>query len=371
MKIIKTQTVPAPGSRFCWGPQDKVEITPPPKKSARILKVKYNQNHDESGRFASSDSSGGPANGDGVSADAPHGVNLNGKPRKPGDPGLGFTADQMPGAGKGVTDYTPVDPNGKDTQQQFVMRNPDGSIQRDANGEPVYTPERQALHDQIVNYFMATGATPVDAANRTAVILGGGSASGKSSLDASQAPDKSNAVTINADDIRAQLPEYIAMKGNLNAANFSHEEASDITKQLQAVAQAGERNIVLDGTGNSTLAKLSGKIDSMTRAGYNVSGVYVTTSVAIAKERAYSRFQKTGRGVMDHILEGNHQSVSEIFPHIVASGKFSTTKLYDTTNSTNTNRNSELIASATGNHLTIHNAAAYRTFLDKAKGGGP
>ena len=60
-------------------------------------------------------------------------------------------------------------------------------------------------------------------------ILGGGPASGKSSLHGVVAADT---VTVNVDDVRAQLPEYKAMiaAGKTNASAFTHEEANDVGK---------------------------------------------------------------------------------------------------------------------------------------------
>lgn len=65
--------------------------------------------------------------------------------------------------------------------------------------------------------------------------MGGGPASGKSTMmDAVPAHD---AAVVNADDVKARLPEYVGKVG----ASFTHEESSYIAKR--AVAEAFRRRI--------------------------------------------------------------------------------------------------------------------------------
>ncbi len=125
-----------------------------------------------------------------------------------------------------------------------------------------FTADRQALHDRIVSNALA-GSTPVE--NPHMVMMGGGPASGKTAMVDSGAvrlPD--NAVSINPDDIKNQIPEVQAMQaaGETNWAALSHEESAYVGARVQAAAYETSRNVISDTTGDSSIDKLSGKIDA-------------------------------------------------------------------------------------------------------------
>lgn len=238
-------------------------------------------------------------------------------------------------------------PAGLDTMQQYT--NPDGS----------WAPERQALHEEIINKFFQ-GRTSVD--NPVSVILGGGPASGKSTLLNSGLVDiDPNHVLASGDDIKPFLPEY--KSGEYASAAFVHEESSVISKEIASRAARGGYNVVMDGTGDNSLGALSKKISSMTTKGQTVKGIYVTCDVDTAIARNVARAKATGRDVPEAVLRSTHAAVSKIFPEIVNAGLFDNLELYDTSSG-----KAILIAKAAGKTLTVHDWPAYATFLNRASG---
>lgn len=233
----------------------------------------------------------------------------------------------------------------------------------DGKGGTTFTAERQALHEEIINKALE-GVPKSD--DPTLHLLGGGPASGKSTMLSSgrvDVPVGREAVQINADDVKEQIPDYAAMvkSGDPRAAMFSHEESSYVAKEIQARAYANGQNVVLDGTGNSSIESLQGKIDTAHSYGYKVVGNYATVPSDIAVERANSRAARTGRVVPESVVREIHASVSTVFPQ--AASQFDKVNLWD-----NTGRSPVLLATGGGGKLDITDPAGYQAFLDKAKG---
>jgi predicted ABC-type ATPase len=230
----------------------------------------------------------------------------------------------------------------------------------DGKGGYQFTAERQALHDQII----ANALKDVPKSdNPTLHMLGGGPASGKSTMLGSgkvDVPQGTAAVQVNADDVKEQLPEYAAMvaAGDPRAAMYAHEESSYLAKEIQAQAYAGGHDIVLDGTGNSSVESLQGKIDAARANGYQVVANYATVPTNVAVERANARAEKTGRVVPESVVREIHASVSSVFPQ--AAGSFDKVNLWD-----NTGRTPVLLATGGGGSLTVMDQGGYQAFLDK------
>lgn len=245
----------------------------------------------------------------------------------------------------------------------------------DGKGGYKLTPERQALHDQIIAKALA--GVPVSS-NPTVTMLGGGPAAGKSvatenptlgipktsdSSDVKSGAAQPTAVLVNADLVKEQLPEYQAM-----GASGVHEESSLIAKEIYAQALAHHQDVVYDGTGNSSMESLQGKIDAGRDAGYTVNGVYVTCPTDLAWDRAQARADKTGREVPEGMLRETHANVSGILPE--AAPLFDSTVLVDSTKGAVDEQgrtSGEIIASGSlGQDLSVHNPEAYSEFLAKA-----
>ena len=235
-----------------------------------------------------------------------------------------------------------ANPNGIDTMSQY--QNVDGT----------WTPERQALHDKIKAKFFY-GRTPVK--DPVSYIMGGGPASGKSTLVNSGLVDlPENMVLAAGDDIKSLLPEY-----NGSNAPFVHEESSYLSKEIAKEAANNGYNLLLDGTGDSGIRALTDKVATMRSSGQKVHGIYVTVDIKTAVERSVSRAKATGRYMPESVLRANHKAVSSIFPDIIKSGILDSMKLFSTSGGTPT-----MIASAEGADLTIHDSQGYQAFLDKA-----
>lgn len=246
--------------------------------------------------------------------------------------------------------YPPHDSEGKFTNVRHS----------DAKGR--WTPERKELHDELVAEVRSK-AKP--SAKPEFLLMGGGPASGKSSAIGSGAiklpPDHA---LVNADDFKAMLPEYKAMvkHGDERSAGYTHEESSLLTKRTLAESFAAKENVVLDGTGTSSLAAVAQKSKQARDAGFTVNGEYVTCSTETALARAQARGEKTGRFVNPNIIKATHHSVSQVFPAAIAAGLYDTAKLFDTEDGTPV-----LVASAVGTKLTIHHPDKWAAFLAKGK----
>ena len=178
-----------------------------------------------------------------------------------------------------------------------------------------FTPEREKLHREIIGSFLA-GVTKPEGTPEFR-MMGGGPAAGKSRMTQLHPELEENSVLVNADEVKALLPEYnelISAGEAGKAARFVHEESSYVTKLLTAEAIGRGFNILLDGTGDSSLAKLRGKIADARASGYVVDGYYVTVDTEIAVQRSNARALKTGRHVPESIIRNTHQSVSAILP---------------------------------------------------------
>jgi predicted ABC-type ATPase len=236
------------------------------------------------------------------------------------------------------------------------------------DGRGGYEPseERAYLHQQIIN--QVTEGVP-QSSDPTFYMLGGGPASGKSTFlksGVTDTPDKANAVHVNADDIKAMLPENPRMVNGgdadfFNAASFSHEESSMLAKRVQDRAIENKQNIVLDGTGDSAINKLASKVESARQNGYKVNGVYVTVPTEVAWSRSVQRaLGASKRYVPKAVVEETHKAVSGTLRQAVEGGLFDKISLWDNTGSA-----PKLVGSGSGNEFMISDSDAWQAFLAK------
>jgi predicted ABC-type ATPase len=167
------------------------------------------------------------------------------------------------------------------------------------------------------------------------VFMGGGPASGKSSLtntDTIVLPDRH--VLVNADEAKDMIPEYVQIidqRGDwsVNAAAYVHEESSYMGKQLMSEALDGSNNIVLDGTGDSSYAKLQKKVAEARASSTRVTAEYVTIETEEAVARSAARGARSGRRVPEQVIRDTHAGVSEVFPQAAADDLFDEIRLWD------------------------------------------
>lgn len=229
-------------------------------------------------------------------------------------------------------------------------------IIKKADGTYGFTPEREALHDQLVSEALA-GVPRSE--NPTVVFLGGGAASGKSTAIAGSGIDiNEKHVTINPDDVKKKLPEY-KQKSPAEAAAFTHEESSYVSKRIQAAAVQGQKDIVVDAVGDTSAANMNKKIDAAKAKGYRTVGTYVTIPTAEAQARAAARGVKEGRVVPPDVVAAGHRGVSNTFPQIMT--RFDEVSLFNN----EIRGNLRLIGSGKNGTFNVEDEGLWSDFLAK------
>ena len=190
--------------------------------------------------------------------------------------------------------------------------------------------ERGELHQKILEDLFKD-AYPVTSGNPTFYMMGGGPASGKSSvIKAGNITLPKNIIAVDSDAIKARLPDYQSMVAAKNpmAASFVHEESSALAKRAMEIAQKNGYNSMLDGTGDGSIPSLMKKINQARTGGSQVVGYYVTCPTEEAVRRSAARAAKTGRVVMNDVITSTHKKVSQIMPECAQ--YFDRVELFDT-----------------------------------------
>lgn len=209
-----------------------------------------------------------------------------------------------------VSDMPPKDENGKlkidhksiERLTNYVISLPQTKSMyfNEATGQ--YSPERKRLHAEIINSYK-NDVVCITEGKPIAILMGGSPASGKSSFLRKYSPYllQDEILRVDADDIRAKLPEY---KG-YNATQ-THLETKDIVNTLISDRVIGipcDFDLIYDGTMNSIKSYLP-LIDTLKKRGYLIFIVYmdkVPKDVVI--DRILKRYQKTGRFVPLEVVE--------------------------------------------------------------------
>lgn len=272
-----------------------------------------------------------------------------------------------------VTDPTPPTPSETAAQVRDRNRaarqptraiNPQGQTTAErhtAGGDgKTWSPERVVLHEEIVEDALR-GVPEVD--SPTLYLMGGGPASGKSSLIRKGVVKHPAHVLANPDEFKADLPEYregVAAKDSGIAA-ATHDESSYLNKRVMSEAASRNKNVVWDGTGDSTFENLKGRIDVFRKRGYSVRADYATISTEEALRREALRAASSGRQVPRSVVVSTHANVSKVFPEAVRKGLFDEVNLWD-----NSGTDPVLIASGRGTRLTVYDETRYAAFIAKA-----
>ncbi len=164
------------------------------------------------------------------------------------------------------------------------------------------TRDRKIWRDDVVDGFFV-GVTPAQGRKPVAYVMGGGGAAGKGTLlNKTLIPqglvNDSNAVHLDPDDVKKEIPEYneLIAKGDSRAASVVHEESSGLAKRVLANAMNGKYDLVYDVTlGNKD--KGTKTLQALKDAGYEVRLFGVTVEPALAVARADKRARGNGRYV--------------------------------------------------------------------------
>lgn len=303
-----------------------------PKRIAKTFNEiieKYNPYHGKDGRFAS-------ANG-------------------------GFTTyTGKPGRSYGETDTSDAFAEGKNSLSAFM----------DKNGK--LTKERENLHKQIIDDLLK-GKVPVEG-QATMTMLGGGPASGKSSV---MNPDTSNdkhAVTVDPDAFKQLLPGYKEMAAkDSKAASYYHEESSALAKRFAEVACKENYNVVYDGTGDGSPKSVQKKIDAAKANGYKTVAKYVTIDTDEAVKRNQARYDdavaagKTPRLVPESYVRSCHAKVTDI--SVTKASSFDSIEVWDN----NGARGQHKLIATGGNGKGLKpvsgQESAFKSYLSKGSNG--
>lgn len=250
------------------------------------------------------------------------------------------------------------------TPQTHRIEDYDTERRYKVNGE--WTPERQALHQKILDDIFADKKPSESPVVR---MMGGGPAAGKGTIRGEMLTP--NMVLIDADEIRKQLPEYGEMlAGDKSvqklAAVATYEESSHIVSLALKRGSEGKHDMLYDGTGDGKYEKLVSKLDGFKAGGAKIEAVYTTRDISSALEGARKRAERTGRWVPDSVIVETHKSVSRVFPRVTKSGKLDSWRLFD--NNVPLGEQPRLIAEGLGKRRVLYDRAAYAAFLRKARG---
>lgn len=173
-----------------------------------------------------------------------------------------------------------------------------------------YTPERQKLHEQIINQVMAN-VKPQDGEPEF-IMTGGYPGAGKSSLfKALEEGGESfaNYVHVDSDAIKGMLPEYEGW----NAA-LTHQEASDIVDEVVSRAANQHLNLIYDAT-MKTAENTKAIVGAFEDHGYHSRVMYVDVPIEEAMRRAMARFANhpNGRFVdLNYIATHDHKNIHSL-----------------------------------------------------------
>jgi hypothetical protein len=194
------------------------------------------------------------------------------------------------------------------------------------HGGGEYPLERQGMHNDAVQHFedkpKAEGKPLLD-------IIAGGTASGKGQFaKESEGTAKSDRYGIkppsvtpalaNTDEARTYMPETKQLLGT-NTLGLTHGEAGEMRDMILRTAAGRKNNIVLDTPGSSTLVT---QADAMERKGYQVRYTYihrpVEESIALEKHRSENPTSPTdNRKVPEDITRLSHVKARTAFSDFV------------------------------------------------------
>lgn len=237
----------------------------------------------------------------------------------------------------------------------------------DENGK--LTPEREAVHQEIINK-MLRDKVPVDG-QATMTMLGGGPASGKSSVLNPDTSGDPHSVTIDPDAMKAMLPGYKEMAAKTSdAASYYHEESSALAKRFYEVAVSRNLNAIYDGTGDGSEASVQKKIDTARAAGHKVVAKYVSVDTETAVARNQKRYDdavaqgKTPRLVPAQYVRNTHAKVTDI--SVAKASAFDEIEIWDNNGARGQQK---LIAKGgNGSGLKAIDKAAFQKYLEKGNG---
>jgi hypothetical protein len=216
------------------------------------------------------------------------------------------------------------------------------------DGRPVFTAERKALHEAIIDMalraprfrpdpqkpdkklleFDPNGAflEPDPDGQPKTLFSGGGYAAGKGASLARLGDDEKprNAILLDPDRIKALLPEFHdGLDSDDPEANLHvYREAWEIAQEVQRRAQAKKLNMVVDGISDTTVEEIDSRVQSFLDHGYKVHMVYtdIPTEEAISRaagRAAGAKADSDRRHIPDTIMRAVHRDVAATIPALM------------------------------------------------------
>ena len=270
------------------------------------------------------------------------------------------------GEHKGASVEDLMQPNGKMTS----------TFEHFGLGSGMITPERQALHDSIIESIMFGNGkwSPRRSDKPMAWMMGGGPASGKTFLRQGgffDTPQRgSEAVHLDADEIKHMLPEFDTLvkelqeKGMdpLQAAELVHSESTYIQKL--AIKRAAEEgfHVVVDSTGDGGPKAFAERMKALKDNGYAIKGRIADVPIAMALAEAERRKLETGRGVPPTVVTDTHIDVARALLHGLQNGVYDDLEIVNNED----HSNPYTIAAYKDGVLVVHDQAAWKQILHKA-----
>lgn len=293
-----------------------------------LIQKRFNPNHGKDGRFTTG-SGGSGSSGGGGSAKA-----------SPNKGGRKFTESEL----NYLSYHEPDNWGNRNPDRDYLDTNTDDALKEIKDGkknslymymdaEGKLTPDREAVHENIIDKELE-GKVPEEG-QATMTMLGGGPASGKSSVMSTKKEDlDEHTVVVDPDAMKKALPNYAEMaKYDDNTASYYHEESSALAKRLAGVSFNENYDVIYDGTGDGSRNSVMKKINQARENGYRVEGKYVTNDIERAVELNRQRYENAiakgepARLVPEQYVRDTHRDVTDIL--VATASKYDYTELWD------------------------------------------
>lgn len=226
----------------------------------------------------------------------------------------------------------------KFVKNNYFISNGENQTQDFYKSSKGYKKERQKLHNQIVKGIVDSASSPKNGEKPIAILMGGGTASGKGTLRSTLIIPRMQLAGISVgisdcDDIKEQIPEYkhFQKQDTESAAFRVHQESMDIAMEAFDALVKNKKNLLFDGTMKS-VDKYSKMIDQLHSAGYYVQIIGADIPTDLAIERASKRAKQTKRSVPTSIITGSHGGFASTYPELL--DKVDGYSLYDNSGNT-------------------------------------
>lgn len=199
-----------------------------------------------------------------------------------------------------------------------------------------WTPERASLHQQVADRMVAGKMAPVGR-KPIAYILGGGTASGKTTVSRQLIGEDPNIVRIDPDELKLPIPEYAQLKISdpTNAAHLVHDESKQITQEVLGKTIANGLDLTYDSTTSGAAGPAL--IHKLAENGYDVRAIFVDIPVNMAIQRSELRSTSSldpmniGRVVPEGIIRTSHKGAADNFFLLKNDPALTQIRMYDNT----------------------------------------